>query len=56
MWQIRGPIIGLMVGAFAGKMGALGVWAGLKNASNRGYFFVGEHAGGAGIKKLSDDL
>ena len=51
MWQIRGPITGPLVGAYAGKMGALDVWAGGKNASNRGCLLVASMRGGAGIKK-----
>ena len=56
MWKNRGPIIGPLVGAYAGKKGALGVWAGRKNRLKWEVFIVGKHTGDAGIKKLSDDL
>ena len=56
LWKNRGPIIGPLVGAYAGKKGALGVWAGRKNRLKWEVFIVGKHTGDAGIKKLSDDL
>ena len=51
-----GPIIGPLVGAYAGKIGTLDVWTGRKNASNRACLLLASMRVVRGLKKLSDDL